>query len=125
MEGADIVALDLEGLAALKLDADGDTLRTRYLERRPIVGGGTLAFVTRDSEPLMAETLSVYLRHLRRVGLNAEFNGALCRGLLAARYRDVPKDEAGEPELADFIAAAADRLQAPPERFRPGQAKGD
>jgi hypothetical protein len=27
-----------------------------------------------------------HLRDLRRVGVNAEFNGALCRGLLAARY---------------------------------------
>jgi hypothetical protein len=34
---------------------------------------------------------------LGRVTINAEFNGALCRGLLAARFNDD-----GEPSLADF-----------------------
>jgi len=34
--------------------------------------------------------------------LNAEFNGALCRGLLAARYNE-PQSLPAEPELIDFI----------------------
>jgi hypothetical protein len=36
--------------------------------------------------PLQAETLSTYVRTLRRVDINAEFNSALCRGLLHARF---------------------------------------
>ena len=35
---------------------------------------------------LNGETLARYLKGIRRVGVNAEFNGALCRGLLAARF---------------------------------------
>lgn len=89
-----IAAISLAALEALKLDAEGTVLRTRYLERRHwpqdvmTVGEGVspFAFVTRDGERLMPETLGIYLRHIRRIGLNAEFNGALCRGLLASRY---------------------------------------
>lgn len=87
-----IVALTLDALDILPLDAEGAALRTRYLERRhwpddrPASPNLRLAFVSRDGEPLMHETLDIYLRHIRRVGLNAEFNGTLCRGLLAARY---------------------------------------
>ena len=33
-----------------------------------------------------ADGLAGYVSNLRRVGINAEFNGALCRGLLAARF---------------------------------------
>ena len=80
-----LVALDIDSLQALPLDADGKKLVARYLERRPLVGGGMLAFVDIDGKPIMAETLSTHLRHLRGVGVNAEFNGALCRGLLAVR----------------------------------------
>ena len=35
---------------------------------------------------LQAEGFEAYVRGLRRVGVNAEFNGALCRGLLSARF---------------------------------------
>jgi metal-sulfur cluster biosynthetic enzyme len=88
-----IATLSLAGLEALVLDDEGAALRTRYLERRhwpqDILTdgeGARFAFVTREGERLMPETLGIYLRHIRRIGLNAEFNGALCRGLLASRY---------------------------------------
>ena len=84
-----LVSLDVNSLQALPLDADGEKLVTRYLERRSLVGGAALAFVDIDGQPLVAETLSTHLRDLRRVGVNAEFNGALCRGLLAVRDKEV------------------------------------
>jgi metal-sulfur cluster biosynthetic enzyme len=101
-----ILTFDVSGLGRLTLDSEGDVLRTRYLERRDLAGQLPRAFVDRDGTPISPETLTVYLRKIRRVGLNAEFNGALCRGLLAARYRDAPTKLLGEPELIDFIRMA-------------------
>jgi metal-sulfur cluster biosynthetic enzyme len=103
-----ILTLDVSGLSRLTLNGEGDTLRARYLERRNLTGHLPLAFVDRDGMPISAETLTVYLRNIRRVGLNAEFNGALCRGLLAARYGDAPTTLPVEPELIDFIRIGTD-----------------
>ena len=83
-----LVSLDVGTLLALSLDADGDRLVERYLERRSLVGGAGWAFVDIESQPIAATTLHSYLRDLRRVGVNAEFNGTLCRGLLAVRDKD-------------------------------------
>ncbi len=97
------LTLDVAGLNGLILDDEGAALRTRYLERRELAGHPPLAFVNRDGTALSAETLNLHLRNIRRVGLNAEFNGALCRGLLAARYGDAPTQLPAAPELIDFI----------------------
>jgi metal-sulfur cluster biosynthetic enzyme len=98
MEPAMLVRLSMAQLLALAGGStdDGKTRRlvARYRERRFAVGrcpadaaqGDELAFIDADGEPLNPGGLSVYLRALRRVGVNAEFNSALCRGLLAARY---------------------------------------
>jgi len=102
-EPAAILKLDAGGLERINLNAEGISLRRRYLERRPLAQGSALAFVTRNGEKIMDETLNIYLRNIRRVGLNAEFNGALCRGLLAARYGDAPSVLPAEPELIDFM----------------------
>jgi metal-sulfur cluster biosynthetic enzyme len=102
-----ILGLSLTGLQRLALDADGAALRARYLERRELAGGLPAAFVDRDGAPIQEETFGIYLRNLRRVGLNAEFNGALCRGLLAARYGDAPPALPAEPGLIDFIKMGA------------------
>ncbi|WP_324491508.1 iron-sulfur cluster assembly protein [Polaromonas sp.] len=83
-----LVSLDLAALQRVPLEADGETLVERYLERRPLVGGAPLAFVDTEGRPIAAEALSLHVRDLRRVGVNAEFNGTLCRGLLAVRDRD-------------------------------------
>jgi metal-sulfur cluster biosynthetic enzyme len=83
-----LVSLDVESLRALALDADGERLVERYLERRSLLGNADLAFVDMESQPIAAATLPLYLRDLRRVGVNAEFNGTLCRGLLAVRDND-------------------------------------
>ena len=80
-----LVALDLAALQQLALDAAGGRLLERYLERRSEAGGGTIAFVDTAGQVIAVEALSGHLRDLRRVGVNAEFNGTLCRGLLAVR----------------------------------------
>jgi len=86
---AEIVSLTLTELGCLPLDDAGEALIQRYLERRAVVGpasGGEPAFVDANGARLKADGLAAYLSNLRRVGINAEFNGALCRGLLAARF---------------------------------------
>jgi metal-sulfur cluster biosynthetic enzyme len=86
-DAAGLVEMTLGELADLEVDEVGARLRARYLERRPIVADATSrAFVGVDGDPLQAETLSTYVRTLRRVDINAEFNSALCRGLLHARF---------------------------------------
>lgn len=90
-------AMTLQELRDLALDDTGVRLRARYLERRDVCAPADehLAFVDAEGCPL--QDLASYLRTLERVSINAEFNGALCRGLLAARYPD-----GGEPSLLDF-----------------------
>ena len=82
---AALVALELAALLRLELDVEGERLVERYLERRSVVSGGALAFVDTEGRPIEAGALPSHLRTLRSVGVNAEFNGALCRGLLAVR----------------------------------------
>jgi metal-sulfur cluster biosynthetic enzyme len=81
-----LVALDIVALQRLALDAEGERLAERYLDRRAVAGDGNRAFVDIAGEAIAAEALPGHLRDVRRVGVNAEFNGALCRGLLAVRY---------------------------------------
>jgi metal-sulfur cluster biosynthetic enzyme len=86
-DAAGLVEMTLGELIDLEVDDAGARLRTRYLERRPIVADATSrAFASVDGDTLQAETLSTYVRTLRRVDINAEFNSALCRGLLHARF---------------------------------------
>jgi metal-sulfur cluster biosynthetic enzyme len=88
-DAARLVEMTLNELVDLEVDDAGARIRTRYLERRPVVTDATTtsrAFVDAASEPLHAETLPTYIRALRRVDINAEFNSALCRGLLHARF---------------------------------------
>jgi len=84
----DLVGLDVAGLRRFELDAEGERLATRYLERRAVVDAGdnSLAFVDTEGRAIAAENLPAHLRELQRVCVNAEFNGVLCRGLLAVRY---------------------------------------
>jgi metal-sulfur cluster biosynthetic enzyme len=85
----EIVSLTLAELGCLPLDDTGEKLVQRYLERRAVVGparSDATAFVDAKGARLNADDLAGYLSGLRRVGINAEFNGALCRGLLAARF---------------------------------------
>ncbi|WP_315705356.1 MULTISPECIES: metal-sulfur cluster assembly factor [unclassified Bradyrhizobium] len=84
-----ITALTLAELRCLPVDDEGDRLRRRYLERRDVVAAARdqmPAFVDAAGSPLRAGGFSAYVSGLRRVGVNAEFNSALCRGLLSVRF---------------------------------------
>ena len=84
-----IVSLTLTELDRLTLDVAGTKLLQRYLERRAVVRAPStdgLAFVDVSGARLKADSLVGYLSDLRRVGINAEFNSALCRGLLSVRF---------------------------------------
>lgn len=84
-----LVRMTLDELDALSLDEAGTAARSRYLERRGLAGppaANTLAFVTTEGAPLAVAEFAAHLKRLRSVRVNAEFNGALCSGLLAARY---------------------------------------
>ncbi|MCY4555236.1 MAG: iron-sulfur cluster assembly protein [Chloroflexi bacterium] len=71
--------------------AEGAGLQRRYLEMRARVGGSAdadaFAFVTVEGAPLTEAGFDEHLRTLASVRIAMEFNGALCRGLLAARDR--------------------------------------
>ncbi|MBV9997977.1 MAG: iron-sulfur cluster assembly protein [Verrucomicrobia bacterium] len=88
-----LTALSLRGLLGLALEAEGDRLRALYAFawRRlwPAWGEERLAFVTLDGQALVAGELSRYLRRLAGVRRNAEFNGGICRSLLAERKADL------------------------------------
>ena len=47
------------------------------------------AFVTYEGDTFRRHELIPYLQRLRGVRINMEFNSSLCRGLLAARYREL------------------------------------
>jgi metal-sulfur cluster biosynthetic enzyme len=84
-----LVTMILGELQALSVERQGQDLVGRYLERREIVGPcspDAPAFLSAEGRRLQAEGLEAYVRGLRRVGVNAEFNGALCRGLLSVRF---------------------------------------
>src|ERR1700734_562276 len=86
---ATIVELTLAELDDLPVDNEGGKLVRRYLERRAVIGSpraDALAFVNAEGARLQAADLLAYLSGLRRVGVNAEFNSALCRGLLSVRF---------------------------------------
>jgi metal-sulfur cluster biosynthetic enzyme len=105
-EAEALVKLTLGELLALNLDDAGARLVGRYLERRRVVGAAlpeAYAFVDADGDALQAETLPTYVRLLRRVDVNAEFNSALCRGLLHARFdieTPIAPRRAGPPEVS-------------------------
>jgi metal-sulfur cluster biosynthetic enzyme len=84
-----VVGLCIGDLPALQIDAAGHKLVERYLERRDVISAGVAgahAFVSCEGIRLAAADLRSYLTGLRRVRANAEFNGALCRGLLEVRF---------------------------------------
>jgi metal-sulfur cluster biosynthetic enzyme len=69
--------------------------RELLVEQRLAWMPGDEAFVTYEGYPIKRHELASYLRRLRGVRINMEFNSSLCRGLLAARYRELDGDSAG------------------------------
>lgn len=88
-EHIDPLALSIAQLQTLPLAPEAARLRSRYLERRDVAGPMppvAAAFVTATGGPIDPAALDEYVASLRRVCVNAEFGGAICRGLLAARF---------------------------------------
>lgn len=96
-----LVTLTIAELRSLP-GGTGEQLIERYLERRGVPGPDgpdARAFVDEHGRIVAAAEFPAHRRTLRRVSVNVEFNGALCRGLLAARFNE-PE---GEPTLLDFV----------------------
>lgn len=88
-EAARIVSLTIGDLRGLDAGEETQKLIARYLDRRGVIApfdATSPAFISGGNETLIASSLSEYLGGLRRVRANAEFNGALCRGLLEVRF---------------------------------------
>ena len=114
-----LMALDVEALRELPLDAAGQALVARYMQRRDVPGPAAddqPAFVDANGRPVSVAEFPAHRRTLRGVAVNVEFNGALCRGLLAARFNEgehAPKpDTLAEPTLLDFVRDAAHQSSA-------------
>ena len=86
-----ITRISLHELMELPLNNEGAALRKLYLFIwRKVHRDRTdehLAFTTVDGAPLDPDTFPMYLRKLAGVRRNAEFNGFICRSLLAARNK--------------------------------------
>jgi metal-sulfur cluster biosynthetic enzyme len=84
-----ITGVSVRELMCLALGNEGAGLRNLYLfiwrKIRHERCEETLAFTTVDGKRLDPEAFSAYLRKLAGVRRNAEFNGFICRSLLAAR----------------------------------------
>jgi metal-sulfur cluster biosynthetic enzyme len=103
-----IAAMTLGQLDAQNLSGHPEAAMQKPRYREILVQDGLAclpddpAFVTWHGDPLTGEGMADHLMRLRSLRINMEFNGALCRGLAATRYKEV--DRSGEePELIDFI----------------------
>lgn len=84
-----VCVMTIAELTGFNGDDEARRLIVRYFDRRAVAGpftGLSPAFVSADNQCLAPSGLASYLAGLRRVRANAEFNGALCRGLLAVRF---------------------------------------
>jgi metal-sulfur cluster biosynthetic enzyme len=100
MTVADLASIDMAD------DADGRHLRDRYLDMRRqgapddahpeqyTDDASEPAFITASGDRITMEGLTDYLRHLRSVRLNSEFNAGLCSSVLQARKRNDSTDAA-------------------------------
>jgi metal-sulfur cluster biosynthetic enzyme len=84
-----MIRISLQDLMGLSLDCEGTRLRTLYIfawrRLHPGWSDTSLAFVALSGDPLEPSQLVSYLRKIGGVRRNAEYNGSICRGLLAAR----------------------------------------
>lgn len=90
---AQISTLTLGQLDALNLGNQPEAAAQKPRYREILVGDGLAclpddaAFVTWHGDAITAEGLPDHLMRLHAIRINMEFNGAMCRGLAAARYR--------------------------------------
>jgi metal-sulfur cluster biosynthetic enzyme len=111
-----LLALDVATLRNTTNDPDNAKRIARYLERRGIPGSAgdhDPAFVDEAGVAVTPETYLAHRRVLRRISVNVEFNGALCRGLLAARFGEELPPMPAEPSLLDFVRGCAPGAGAP------------
>jgi len=91
---------NIKELMGLSLDSEGMRLRTLYIfawrRLHPAWGEENLAFVALNGGPLDPTQLSSYLRKVAGVRRNAEFNGLICRSLLAERTAELRAALRGE-----------------------------
>jgi metal-sulfur cluster biosynthetic enzyme len=94
-KGEWITRVSLKDLMGLSLDSEGTRLRTLYIfawrRLHPEWPEASLAFVALSGDPLDPGQLPSYMRKIGGVRRNAEYNGFICRSLLAER-----KAECGE-----------------------------
>ncbi|KIL49440.1 metal-sulfur cluster assembly factor [Jeotgalibacillus soli] len=87
---SEIISMPVQGLLALPLSAEGQSLKERYLEKKESLNhSSAYAITTPEEEVISIEGFDDYLLGARRTRLSMEFNGHYCRGLLEARY-DLP-----------------------------------
>ena len=88
-----VTRISLKDLNSLSLEAEGARLRLLYVfawrRIRPAWADENLAFVTIGGDPLEPVQLKQYLRKIGGVRRNAEFNGLICRSLLAERKAEM------------------------------------
>ena len=76
--------------------------REILVDLRLAVRPSDLAFRNYAGAALKAADLADHLSKLRAVRINMEFSGALCRGLLSTRYKELDSNS-DEPTLVDFM----------------------
>ena len=116
---AEIVAMTLAEFDRTPFDGEEDRAQAPRYRRLLVASGlaaglGDLAFRTWQGAALTEQGLAAHLQQLRSVRVNMEFNGALCRGLKQARYKEhgEPATCGGEPTLVDFIRGRVPRRHA-------------
>ena len=86
--------ISLRELMGLSLDSEGTRLRTLYIfawrRLHPEWSEANLAFVALSGDRLDPGQLPSYLRRIGGVRRNAEYNGFICRSLLAERKAEMP-----------------------------------
>jgi metal-sulfur cluster biosynthetic enzyme len=86
----ELSALNISALEGLEISQpEGAHLLQQYLSVRNKLRNRdrfSPAFVEPNGRELTSESLMDYLKQLRTVSINMEFNGFMCRSLLAARY---------------------------------------
>ncbi|SFQ03547.1 protein of unknown function DUF59 [Mesorhizobium sp. NFR06] len=110
--GMDLGAYDAARLGSGEMTSQKARYRAALVERFPSRRRGDPVFATWEGRQIPPAALDAYLAELRSVRINMEFNGALCRGLKQARYKELDVID-GEPTLVDFI------LDRVPERSAP------
>ena len=95
-----ITQTTMRELMGLSLDSEGTRLRTLYIfawrKLHPAWGEENLAFVTLVGDPLDPTLLSSYWRKVAGVRRNAEFNGLICRSVLAERKAELQAAQRGD-----------------------------